>query len=138
MKNSFLALCLLPLFACVSTDQTNREIKVVEVVKSSNSWNGTKLPLYPQGQPEVTVLRITIPKGATSPMHQHLVINVGVLLKGELTVKTKNSETLLMKAGDPIVEVVDTWHLGTSTGTEDAEIIVFYAGVKDKPLTIKR
>ena len=126
------------LFACVSTDQTNREIKVVEVVKSSNSWNGTKLPLYPQGQPEVTVLRITIPKGATSPMHQHLVINVGVLLKGELTVKTKKGETLLMKAGDPIAEEVDTWHLGTSTGTEDAEIIVFYAGVKDKPLTIKR
>lgn len=138
MKNSFLALCLLPLFACVSTEQTKHEIKVVEVVKSSNSWNGTKLPHYPQGQPEVTVLRITIPKGVTLPMHQHPVINVGVLLKGELTVKTQKGEILLMKAGDPIVEVVDTWHLGTSTGTEDAEIMVFYAGVKDKPLTIKR
>jgi quercetin dioxygenase-like cupin family protein len=138
MKNSFLTLCLIPLFACVSTEQTKNEIKVVEVVKSSHSWNGTKLPLYSQGQPEVTVLRITIPKGVTLPMHQHPVINVGVLLKGELTVKTQKGETLLMKAGDPIVEVVDTWHLGTSTGKEDAEIMVFYAGVKDTPLTIKR
>lgn len=45
-------------------------------------------------------------------------------------------EKLVMKAGDPIVELVDTWHYGESTGSEDAEIVVTYVGDKGKDLSI--
>jgi hypothetical protein len=44
---------------------------------------------------------------------------------------------LHLKAGDPIVEVVDTWHYGKNEGNTPAEIIVFYAGTPDEPITIK-
>ncbi len=74
----------------------------------------------------------------TLPLHQHPVINAGVLLKGELTVVTTDNKTIQLKAGDPIVEVVNTWHYGKNEGNEPAEIIVFYAGIQNKPITIKK
>ncbi|WP_462151875.1 cupin domain-containing protein [Pseudoalteromonas xiamenensis] len=44
---------------------------------------------------------------------------------------------LILNPGDPIVEVIDTWHFGRSIGEEAAEIMVFYAGVEGKPITLK-
>ena len=34
-------------------------------------------------------------------------------------------------------EVVDQWHFAENTGDEPLEILVFYAVVKDKPITVK-
>ena len=51
---------------------------------------------------------------------------------------TEDNETLHMKAGDSIVEVVDKWHYGKNEGNVPAEIIVFYAGIVDTPITIKK
>jgi len=34
--------------------------------------------------------------------------------------------------------MVCKWHYGENEGSEQAEIIVFYAGEKDEPITIKR
>ena len=107
------------------------------LVRSNESWNGAMLPHYPEGQPEITILRISIPPGARLPMHKHPVINAGVLLKGELTVTTKNGEVLKLNSGDPIIEIVGDWHYGENEGSESAEIIVFYAGSQDTPNTVE-
>jgi len=107
------------------------------LVKASGSWNGNALPDYPEGTPEITIMRIRIPAGTTLPWHTHPVINAGVLIAGELTVTTRSGKILEMKAGDPIVEVVDTWHYGKNTGKTPADIIVFYAGTKGNPVTVK-
>ncbi len=113
-------------------------VKVDVLAKTSASWDGRSLPNYAKGKPEITILRIKIPQGVQLPLHKHPVINAGVLLKGELTVVTKDQETLHLKAGDSIVEVVDKWHYGINEGNELAEIIVFYAGVQGIPITIKQ
>ncbi len=68
-------------------------------------------------------------------MHQHPVINTGILTRGQLTVVSRDGKTLELHEGDPIVEVVSTWHYGYNPGNTDAEILVFYAGVVDKPIT---
>jgi hypothetical protein len=47
-------------------------------------------------------------------------------------------KTLHLKAGDPIVEVVDKWHYGKNTGTGPATIVISYAGTMDTPTTIKK
>jgi quercetin dioxygenase-like cupin family protein len=109
---------------------------VQQLVKSSQSWNGAFLPVYPQGQPEITILRIGIPVGARLETHSHPVINSGVLISGELTVVTADGKTLHLKAGDPIVEVMNTWHYGINEGKVPAEIIVFYAGAVGTPITV--
>jgi quercetin dioxygenase-like cupin family protein len=116
----------------------NPGVVVETLVQSSASWDGTSLPAYPAGQPQLTILRIHIPPGTTLPLHQHPVINAGVLLRGVLTVVTEQDETLQLKAGDPIIEVVNKWHYGRNDGAETAEIIVFYVGTAESPLTVKR
>ena len=111
-------------------------ITVEELVKSAKSWDGQLLRAYPPGQPEITILRIRVPPGARLEPHRHPVINAGVLLSGQLTVVTAEGKTLHLRAGDPIVEVVDTLHSGMNPGTVPAEIIVLYAGVVGTPVTV--
>lgn len=112
-------------------------IEVKQLAKSTKSWDGEVLPQYPNGQPEVTILRIKIPAGEKLDVHYHPVINAGVLLTGELTVIAEDNKILRLKAGDSIVELVNKKHYGKNEGTEPAEIIVFYAGTENKPITVK-
>jgi quercetin dioxygenase-like cupin family protein len=112
--------------------------KVAVLAKTTSSWNGSELPHYPKGQPQITILRITVPPRSQLPVHEHPVINAGVLLKGQLTVVTQDKEILHLKAGDSIVELVNKAHFGKNEGDEPAEIIVFYAGIKDRPITIEK
>ena len=138
MKNVLIGVWVALLLAGHAFAADGNAIVVQELAKSTASWNGSRLPAYPSGQPEVAVLKITIGPGAVLPMHEHPVINAGVLLSGALTVVTKAGATLHLKAGDPIVEVVDTWHYGKNEGSAPAEIIVFYAGVTGTPITVKQ
>ncbi len=112
------------------------EIEVHTLVKSTRSWDGAELPAYPAGVPEVTILRITIPPNTALPMHKHPVINTGVLLTGELVVTDIDGAQIHLRAGEPIVELVNRWHYGRNPGDQPAEILVFYAGVEGMPVTI--
>lgn len=136
-------IALLALLLCLSTFAQARDTApattTIEVLaKTSQSWDGEVLPLYPAGAPEIRILRIRVPAGAELPVHSHPVINAGVLLTGELTVVTETGEKLHLKAGEAIVEVVEKWHQGRNDGDETAEIIVFYAGTADLPNTVLR
>jgi quercetin dioxygenase-like cupin family protein len=103
-------------------------IVVNELVKTSRSWDGKLLIPYPQGQPEISIRRVIIPAGTRLETHSHSMINAGVLLSGKLKVVTVDGKTLHLKAGDPIVEVVNKLHYGINEGDVPAEIVVFYAG----------
>ena len=113
-------------------------VHVDVLAKTSLSWDGSRLPDYLNGTPEVTILKIKVPPGAQLALHKHPVINAGVLLSGELTVVPEDNKTLYLKAGESIVEVVNKWHYGKNEGSKTAEILVFYAGVQDSPITIKQ
>jgi quercetin dioxygenase-like cupin family protein len=118
------------------TESGDRAPVVRELIRNTRSWNGELLPAYPQGQPEIAILRISIPPGTRLPMHSHPVINAGLLLSGELTVMTADGKTRHLKAGDPLIEVVNTMHYGSNHGKVPAEILVFYAGAPGIPLTV--
>lgn len=137
MRKFFIALCFLSTFLIGCNLNETNQTKVDVLIKTSESWNGDPLPKYLDGKPEVTILKIVIPPKTKLAWHQHPEINAGVLLKGELNVISE-TDTLLLKAGEPIVELVNTWHYGQNTGKESAEIIVFYAGVKGRPITVKK
>ncbi len=138
MKTVLFGICLI---LSLTSNVWARDVNSVNVdvlAKTSSSWDGKALPNYAKGKPEITVLRITFPPKVQLSLHKHPVINAGVLLKGELTVVTEDKKTLHLKAGDPIVEVVNTWHYGKNEGNEPAEIIVFYAGIQGMPITIEK
>jgi quercetin dioxygenase-like cupin family protein len=136
---AIIAALVLVQFSCATKDEANHaSISVEEIVRSSKSWDGKLLVAYPQGQPEITILRISIPAGARLETHSHPVINAGVLMSGQLTVKTTDGQVLRLKAGDPIVEVVNTLHYGINDGTVPAEIVVFYAGIVGQAITVSK
>lgn len=107
------------------------------LIKTTKSWNGTTLPTYGDGQPEISIVRYRFDPGASIPMHMHPVINAGVLLKGELDIVTKTGEKISIKAGEPIVELFKEWHYGSNPGIEPVDLIVVYAGTTGRPLTIR-
>src|SRR3546814_5661524 len=97
-------------------NKTGTAYKTEVLAKSSNSWDGSPLPEYPKGTPEVSILKITIAPGAELPMHKHPVINAGVLLSGELTVITEGHKVKHLKPGEALIELVDKWHYGKNEG----------------------
>ncbi len=136
-------LLLVPLMAVLlsATDALQNKEKIISsqtICQSTKSWDGSTLPSYGTGQPEITIKRITIPPGVALPIHKHPVINAAVLLSGKLKVETEDGKTLILYAGDPIVELVNQWHRGINEGDEAVEIIVFYAGTVRDTLTIKK
>ncbi len=135
MKKLMYGICFLVAMSSTVPAEETGAVHVAVVVKSTASWDGSHLPDYPKGTPEITILRIKIPPGAQLPLHKHPTINAGVLLEGELTVVTEENKILHLKAGEPIVEVVNKWHSGKNEGTKTAEIVVFYAGEPGTPIT---
>lgn len=135
----FRAAVLFSLFLSLSLfGHDDKNLIVKTFVKSTKSWDGNLLPAYSKGQPEVTILEIEIPPKTKLPMHKHPYMNAGVLVKGTLKVVTDKNEVLILKAGDTIVEVIGKWHYGINEQDEPAKIIVFYAGIKGQPTTIKK
>lgn len=137
-KTLFLLSFLILLSGSISAKEKPKKSNVEELAKTTLSWDGNKLPSYATGTPEITILKITIEPHQKLALHTHPVINAGVLLTGELTVITENEDVLNLKAGEALVEVVNTWHYGINKGDEPAEILVFYAGVEGEPITIKK
>lgn len=137
MNKTLFLVCLLLLESALARAGDEHAANVEVLAEASSSWDGRALPEYARGTPQITILRITVPPKVRLPLHLHPVINAGVLLEGELTVVTEDEKMLHLKAGDAIVEVVDKLHYGRNDGDEPAQIIVFYAGVEGKPITIK-
>lgn len=108
------------------------------LMKTSSSWDGSPLPYYPSGAPQLTILKVVIPPGKVVAMHKHPMINAGVLLSGELIVISDDGSKLRLSAGEAIVEVVDTWHFGRNDGVDPAVMLVFYAGVEGQQMSIKK
>lgn len=138
MKKLFCSVFLILMIAGSVRAEDAKNIEVDVLAKTSTSWDGSALPDYVKGKPEIVILRITIAPGVKLPLHKHPVINAGVLISGQLTVITEENKKLHLKAGDAIVEVVDKWHYGVNESNEPAEIIVFYADTPGTPITIKK
>jgi quercetin dioxygenase-like cupin family protein len=138
MKSLLCGIVLAAVLPVIGLAQDSAKIEVAELVKTSSSWDGSDLPGYGKGKPQVTVLRVTIPTAARLPLHKHPVINVGVILSGELTVVTDEGKTLHVRAGKAFVEVVDRWHYGRNDGDVPVDILVFYAGTVGTPISVRK
>jgi quercetin dioxygenase-like cupin family protein len=138
MKSYWTSIFFLLCIALALQAEPQGEAKVEVLAKSAKMWDGSPLPNYPTQSPEITLLKVTIPAHTQLPMHKHPVINAGYLLSGELTVISEEGAELTLKAGDTLIELVDKWHYGKNDGDEDVELIVFYAGSKESPITVKK
>ncbi|WP_445361757.1 cupin domain-containing protein [Microbulbifer sp. EKSA005] len=132
------ALVLLLMLPLVGYLQENMQgVKFDTLVESTKDWAGDTLPQYPEGQPELSVVRVTIEPGARLPVHKHPVPNSVYVAEGTLKVTLVDQDkSLTLDEGKAYVEVTDMWHFGRNEGDKPATLIIFYAGAKGIPTTV--
>ncbi|MBD8495941.1 cupin domain-containing protein [Pseudomonas syringae] len=134
-KTLFILVATLALAGCETGHRAPVAIESQVLLKSTASWDGTPYTAYPKGQPELTLLKIRIPADTTLNWHRHPVPNAAYVVAGQLTVQARDSANeVVLKAGDTLAEMVDIMHRGV-TGNEPVELIVFYAGTAQTPLS---
>lgn len=104
------------------------------ILKATSSWDGGAIA-YPEGKPEITSSMLRIEQGQAPPFHCHPVPTMGYVLQGTLKVETREGKTVVLKAGESVVEVMRTVHRGVALGGP-VDIVVFYAGAEGMPVTI--
>jgi quercetin dioxygenase-like cupin family protein len=115
----------------------NSPIKVEQLLQTTHSWDGTRYKSYLRGQPQITILKITVPRNTALDWHQHPMINAGYVLSGQIILEKKNTrERRAFHAGQALAECVNATHRGYTTD-QPAVLIVFYAGAPGVPLSIK-
>ncbi|HAI07475.1 quercetin dioxygenase-like cupin family protein [Pantoea sp. AN62] len=116
-------------------DNNASGVNAVEVMRSSQAWNGEEIECYPAGQPELTVMRLSLPANTSLTWHTHPMPNAAFVLSGTLIVEDKQSgEQQTFKAGEALNETVNSAHRGF-TLDQPAELVITYAGVKGQQLT---
>lgn len=104
------------------------------LLKTTQTWEGAQL-VYPEGQAEVTSIKLLLPQGQVSPFHCHPVPTFGYVVKGTIEVETIDGKKTLIREGESAVEVFRTVHRGKAVDG-DVEIVVFYAGAVGVPTTV--
>lgn len=137
MNNPLIAIVLcLSLSACAST-HTAEKITSTQLLQTTTTWDGKAVTYPTDAKAQVTALMIEIPVNGETGWHRHPVPSFAMIVDGTLDVMLKDGSVNYLKAGDPLVEVVDTAHNGRNTGNVPVKIMVFYTGTVNSILTIK-
>ncbi len=112
-------------------------IKTTELIRTSQSWDGTILPDFPNGTPELRVIRLDFPVGAKTGWHHHTVVNYGIVQQGELTIVCQDGSEKTFREGEPLIEVIGTIHRGENRGNKPAILNMFYFSSPGQEITIQ-
>ena len=102
--------------------------------KTQTSWDEGAI-YYPQGQAEITSVKLRIEENQYTEFHCHPVPTFGYVLHGELVIETKEGKKITFEEGESVVEVMRTIHRGQAINGP-VELIVFYAGSTTVPNTV--
>jgi quercetin dioxygenase-like cupin family protein len=118
-----------------SAENDQSVVRSETLLRSSASWDGELYKSYPSGQPELSILKITVPPHTKLEWHSHPIPSAAYILAGELILeRKKDGKKQHFRAGQAVTETVGTLHRGV-TGNESVVLIVFYAGSPGLPLT---
>jgi len=107
------------------------------LLNAAASWDGAPYEAYPEGRPQLSVRKITIPAHGELEWHAHPMPSAAYVLAGEITVVAqKDGRQHHFAAGEVIAETVNSGHRGF-VGDQPAVFIVFYAGVTGMELAVK-
>ena len=112
-------------------------INSIELLRTSNTWDGATLPAYPTERPELRATRMEFPVGAKTGWHHHTVINYGIVEQGELTIVCIDGSEKTFYEKEAIVEVVGTIHRGENRGSKPVILNMFYISSPGMEITIQ-
>ena len=114
-------------FPALPAQQSSGPVQIEPLIQSTKSWDGTPYKAYPTGQPQLSVLKVTLAPHTTMKWHTHPVPNAAYVLSGEVTVEKQDGTKVHFVTGQAVPETVDIVHRGVS-GDQPTVLIVFYAG----------
>jgi len=114
-----------------------KEVEIIDLKRTSQSWDGVELPDYPVGKPELVVRRYVFPRGSKLGWHHHPVMNYGILQQGELTIIGLDGKETTVHAGEAVVEMVGTIHHGENRGDKTVVLDMFYISQKGTPIAVQ-
>ena len=116
--------------ALITTNSSRKEL----LMQSTTSWDGGAIT-YPEGEAEITAVRLVIQEGELPAFHCHPIPTFGYVAHGSVQVETRNGDITTLEEGQVLTEVMNTVHRGISLDGR-AELIVFYAGAKGVATTL--
>lgn len=112
------------------------QLETIELIRTSQSWDGAELPDYFQGRPEIVAMKYIIPQGQKLGWHHHDAMNCGILVQGELTIVAQNGTEKVVHEGEAVVEMVGTVHHGENRGDKTVILYMFYLSKEGLPLSV--
>ena len=92
--------------SCERADADNahaQQVEATELIRTGQSWDGVELPDYLAGRPELVTMKYVVPAGRKLGWHPHLVMNLGVLVQGELTIFSQDGKQKVVHEGEAVV-----------------------------------
>lgn len=114
-----------------------KDVEIIELARTGKSWDGAELPDYPVGKPELVVRRYVFPRGSKLGWHHHPVMNYGILQQGELTIIGLDGKETIVRAGEPVVEMVGTVHHGENRSDKTVVLDMFYISQPGTPIAVQ-
>ena len=111
------------------------QIKKDKLLKTTKMWDGVKYKNLNISNPEITVLKITVPQGQVLKMHKHVIVNVAYVEQGVLKVETDDNKSIEIHEGECLAEVMNKYHFGKNAGNVPLKLVIFYIGEKGLPLS---
>jgi len=91
---------------------------------------------YPAGRARITAARLTVPPGATVPLHLHPVPLFVYILQGEISVDYGSRGTITYRKGDTFVEAFEWPHHARNAGKGNVKLLAVYVGAEGVPNSI--
>lgn len=112
------------------------QLETIELIRTSQSWDGADLPDYFLGRPEIVAMKYVISQGQKLGWHHHDAMNCGILVQGELTIVAQNGTEKVVHEGEAVVEMVGTAHYGENRGDKTVILYMFYLSKEGMPLSV--
>lgn len=117
------------LLAYGSTSAAPPETSAEVLLETSETVLGDAFA-YPQGLARVTATRLTLPPGATVPLHTHPVPLFVYIIQGDISVDYGSRGTRTYHKGDTFVEAFEWPHRARNAGKGKVELLAVYTGAE--------
>src|SRR5215471_10093578 len=106
-----------------AAENTPSAVRSATLLMSNTSWDGKPYKSSPPGQPELSVLKITLQPHTKLEWHSHPIPSAAYIVAGELTVERKKTERSNILS--PAKRFRRQWAHSTGEWQEGNEPVVF-------------
>jgi len=127
------AALLMPFFLLGSN--ASERTHVEPLLATSTTVLGQPIAYAPGGTAKVTSAIVELPPGGKTGLHRHDVPMFAYVLSGEVTVDYQGEGSRTYRAGEALVEAIDTPHDGYNSGAVPTRILTVFFGAEGTPDT---